>query len=478
MTNKLCFALAVLMSCAVLGCSPSATSVLQSATQAMGDVSSIQYSGTGHLSSLGQSYMPDSEWPATNVTAYTRTIDYPSRSSKEELTRVEQTPPIRGGGAPFAGEQRQVNLVSGDFAWNQPGETPQPAVAEAAERQLQIWLTPHGFLKAALENNPTVTESPEGNVISFMLGKFKVNGTIDAQNMVAKTETWIPNPVLGDMLVETTYSGYTDFGGVKFPAAIVQKQGGYPVLDLNVTGAQANVDLALAVPASVQSATAPPVTVQTQKLGDGLWWVAGGSHHSVVAEFPDYLAIVEGPLNDARSMAVMAEARRLVPDKPIRYLINTHHHFDHSGGVRAYVAEGATIITNEINKPFYEQAWSAPRTLEPDMLSQNPRIPEFITVSDKYVLSEGNQTLEIYPRGDDNHNAGMLIVYFPRARVLVEADDFTPAPPNAPSRGPRAQGLTVALYQQVQRLGLNVTTIAPLHGTVAPFAALRRAATS
>jgi glyoxylase-like metal-dependent hydrolase (beta-lactamase superfamily II) len=478
MTNKLCFAFALVMSCAGLGCSPNASSILQNATQAMGDVKSVQYSGTGHLSSLGQSYMPDTEWPPTNVTAYTKTIDYTSRSAKEELTRVEQTPPIRGGGAPFAGEQKQVNLVSGDFAWNQPGDTPQPAPAAADERQLQIWLTPHGFLKAAMENNPTLAQSPDGNVISFSLGKFKVNGTIDGQNMVTKTETWIPNPVLGDMLVETTYSDYKDFNGVKFPATIVQKQGGYPVLDLAVTAAQANVDLPLTVPDAVKSATPPPVTVRSQQLGQGLWWIGGGSHNSVVAEFPEYLAVVEGPLNDARSVAVMAEAKRLAPDKPIRYLINTHHHFDHSGGVRAYVAEGATIITNDINKAFYERAWSAPRTLEPDMLSKEPKTPNFITVNDKYVLSDGGQTLEIYPRGDDNHNAGMLIVYFPRAKVLVEADDFTPRPPNAPPMPPRAKGFTVALYQQLQKLGLDVRTIAPLHGNVAPYAALRRAATS
>jgi glyoxylase-like metal-dependent hydrolase (beta-lactamase superfamily II) len=478
MTKNLCFALAVLLSCAGLACSPSATSVLQSATETMGDVTSIQYSGTGRLSALGQSHTPDAEWPATIVTSYTKTIDYANRSSREELTRIEQDPPIRGGGAPFAGEQRQVNLVSGDSAWNQPGDAPQPALAAAAERQLQIWLTPHGFLKAAAANNPTMTESPEGNVISFTMGKFKVNGTIDGENRVTKTETWIPNTVLGDMWVETTYSGYQDFNGVQFPTAIVQKQGGYPVLDLTVSGIQSNVELALAVPDAVRTATAPPVNVQSQRLGDGLWWIAGGSHHSVMAEFPDYLVVIEAPQNDARSMAVIAEAKRLAPNKPIRYLINTHHHFDHSGGVRAYVAEGATIITSEMNRAFYERAWSAPRTLEPDRLAQNPRNAEFLTVTDKHVLSEGAQTLEIYHRKDDNHNAGMLFVYFPRPRVLVEADDFTPPAPNAPPMPPRAKGFTVDLYQHVQELRLNVTTIAPLHGQVAPYTTLRRAATT
>jgi glyoxylase-like metal-dependent hydrolase (beta-lactamase superfamily II) len=470
--------LAVLLLCSGLASAQDARTVLQSATQAMGDVRSIQYSGTGHNNALGQAYTPNTAWPETNVTSYTRTIDYASRSAKEELTRIEQTPPIRGGGAAFAGEQRQVNLVSGQFAWNQPGPAPQPALAAASERQLQIWLTPHGFLKAALENNATATRSQGGTVVSFTMGRFKVNGTIDGQNMVTKTETWIPNPVLGDMQVETSFSGYRDYNGVKFPAAIVQRQGGYPVMDLVVTGVQANVELALPVPDAVRSATPPAVTVQSQKLGEGLWFIGGGTHNSVLAEYPNYLVIIDGPLGDARSLAVIAEAKNLVPNKPIRYLINTHSHFDHAGGVRAYVAEGATIITHEINRPFYEQAWRAPRTLEPDRLAQNPRNPTFLTVRDKYVLTDGGRSLEIYHREGDNHHAGMLIVYSPREKVLMEADDFTPPAANAPPLPPRAKGFTVALYEHVQRLRLEVTTIAPMHGTVVPFAELQKHGTT
>jgi glyoxylase-like metal-dependent hydrolase (beta-lactamase superfamily II) len=453
-----------------------AKTALQAASKAMGDVESIQYSGTGRLYALGQAYNPTSAWPQNNITSYTRTIDYSSRSSREELTQVEPTPPRLGGAAPFAGEQKQINLVSGQYAWNQVGNAPQPAVAAATERQLQIWLTPHGFLKAAMENNATVKKGAGGTIVSFTTGKFKINGTIDSQNMVTRTETWIDNPVLGDMPVETTYSGYKDFHGVKFPTSIVQKQGGYPVLDLAVTSVQPNANLDLPVPEAARTTTLPPVKVTTQRIGDGIWMLAGGTHNSVLVEYPTYLVMIEAPMDEARSVAVIAEAKKLVPNKPIRYLINTHHHFDHSGGMRTYVAEGSTIITHEMNKAYYERVWKTSHTIEPDRLARNPKEPTFITVKTKYTLADGGRSLDIYLLEGDTHNAGLMMIYMPKEKILVEADDFSwPAGTRA---GPRYHQNNVNLYRNIQRLKLDVKTIAPIHGEPVPLSELEKLATS
>jgi len=195
-------------------------------------------------------------------------------------------------------------------------------------------------------------------------------------------------------------------------------------------------------------------------------------------EFPNYAVMIESPLNDARATGIMAEAKKLIPEKPIKYLINTHDHFDHAGGVRYWVAEGATIITQEMNKPFYEQAWKAPRTLEPDHLAQSPKKATLITFKDKYVLSDGGRELDIYRIAGDIHNAVMSMVYLPKEKILVEADDFTPPPPNASLPGPRSHAGTVLLYQDLQQMKLDVATIAPLHGNVVPFSALQQAAST
>src|SRR5690242_5793375 len=160
------------------------------------------------------------------------------------------------------------------------------------------------------------------------------------------------------------------------------------------------------VPEAVKMATAPPVKVDSQKLSDGVWLLGGGSHNSVLVEYNDFVAVVEAPQNEARSLAVIAEVNRLVPNKPIRYLVNTHHHMDHAGGLRTYLSQGTTIVTHESNKQYYLDImfYPAPRTLQPDRFALfNPmywisrRPPPIETVageprsSAKYVVTDGER---------------------------------------------------------------------------------------
>jgi hypothetical protein len=454
-----------------------ANTVIRRAEEAMGNVKSIRYSGAGHLGAVGMNWNPTAPWHTTAISSYTRTIDYPSGSSTEEITRSQENPPMLGGEAPFVDVIHEGRRVSGKYAWNQPANanpTPppsvvQPAPAAAYERGLHIWLTPHGFLKAAAENHATAqTRENAGQkvtILTFMMGKNKIVGAIDGQNLVSEVETWIPNPVLGDMPVETAYSGYKDFNGVKFPAHIVEKQGGFMTLDVMVTNAKASVEgAALQAPEAVLRATVPPERVTPEKIADGVWLLHGG-HSSVLLEFQDFLAVVDAPLNEARSLAVIAEIKRLVPNKPIRYAINTHHHFDHSGGLRTYVAEGATVITHEGNKAFYEWAWKQPRTMEPDKLAENPKDATFITFKNKYVLTDGSRSAEVHLTIGDDHDEFLSFVYLPKEKLLIEVDDFSDRYITAMSLG-----LWNNLYGNLQRLNLEVEQIAPLHGNLTPMA--------
>lgn len=306
------------------------------------------------------------------------------------------------------------------------------------------------------------------------LGRYRVDGTIDASNRVTRVETTIATPVLGDTQIAASYLDYRDFGGIQFPTRIQIDQGGFPLWELTVTSVTPNAPADIPVPEAVQAATLPPVQTMATMLAPGVWHVTGGSHHSVVVEFDEYLAVVEAPLNEERSMAVIAEARKLAPDKPIRYVLTTHHHFDHTGGLRTYVAEGATVVTHASNVPYFERTVMAPATLMPDMQAKAPRTPTFQGVSDKYVITDGKQMIEVYATAGDVHTNEYTLVYLPGPRILVEADAYTPTPPDAPPPATPPPN-AVRLYDELQRLKLNVNTIAPIHGRGAvPLAELRK----
>jgi glyoxylase-like metal-dependent hydrolase (beta-lactamase superfamily II) len=234
------------------------------------------------------------------------------------------------------------------------------------------------------------------------------------------------------------------------------------VLDITVANVTANAPADFAAPAEA-SAAAPPVNVTVEKLANGVYYLKGGTHHSLAIDQADHIVIVEGPQNEARSLAVIAKAKETIPNKPIRYLINTHAHFDHSGGLRTYVDEGATIVTHEMNQPYYEQAWAAPRTINPDRLAQSKKAPMFQTFSDKLVLTDGKRAIEVHQIAGGGHNDAFAMVYLPAEKVLSEGDAYTPLAANAPPPS-SVNPFSANLNDNIARLKLDVRQIAALHG--------------
>ena len=446
------------------------------------DIKSIEYSGTGKWFQFGQAPNATLPWPQFDVTAYTAAVNYEMPAARVQITRKQTIDPTRARPAPV--EQRADQYVSGTSAWNMAPPagapagappTPAPQLAAVEERTMEIWSTPQGFIRAAKANNATSTAANGGSEVTFTAGKNKYVGTINAENQVARVQTWIDNPVLGDTPVETTFSEYRDFGGVMFPGHIVRVQGGHPVLDLMVSAVKANPAVDAPVPENVKTATAPPVAVTVTKLANGVHYLTGGSHHSVAIEQADHVVVIEGPQTEERSMAVIAKVKETIPNKPLKYLINTHVHFDHSGGLRTWVDEGSTIVTHQMNKPYYEQAWAAPHTLVPDRLAQSRKAATFETVSGKHVLTDGKRPIEIHEIAGSGHNDGFLMIYLPKEKILVEADAYTPAAANAPPPA-TPNPFSVNLYENIQKLKLDVKQIAALHGPrLATMADLRTA---
>lgn len=455
---------------ALTGCASLQPQPLQSAADALdvAKLKSIEFSGTGRWFQFGQAPNPNLPWPQFDVSRYTADINYETPGARVQITRKQTIEAGRLRPAPV--EQKPDQYVSGQYAWNlappanapqgAPVATAQPAAVE--ERAAEIWATPQGFLKAAIAHQATSQAADDGTEVSFTVGgKYRYIGRINANHQVEGVKTWIDNPILGDTLVETKFSDYKDFGGVQFPAHIERSQGGYPVLDLKVAEVKLNPAVNLPVPREVASFKLPPVKVS--RLADGVFYLTGGTHHSVAIEQQDHVVVVEAPLNEDRSLAVIAKVKEIIPNKPIKYLVNTHAHFDHSGGLRTYVDEGATIVTAQQNQPYYGQVWAAPRTLNADRLANSNRTASFETFSDKHVLSDGKRVIEIHSIAGNGHNDAFALVYLPAEKILIEADAYTPAAANVPPPA-SPNPYSVNLYENIQKLGLDVDKIAALHG--------------
>jgi glyoxylase-like metal-dependent hydrolase (beta-lactamase superfamily II) len=443
--------------------------VIANASKAMGieGVSSIHYYGVAEQGNLGQNNNANQPWPLQAANDYVRTIDFTQGASR--ATWMNYAVPVTGGAAALTPAQQII--------------TPEDNKTWAA--LVETWITPWGFLKAAAANNPAVHAQSIGGkryeVVTFDTPlkspggvPYKMVGYIDSRNLVEKVRTWVENPIFGDMLVEAEYTFYRDgANGLKFPAQWVQKRGGWPTFTAYVLGADAN-------PANLQQLLTPPpgrgggrggegrgsaapAGPASEKLAEGVYRI-NGAYNSLAVEFADYILLFEpGPQNEARAQAIIAEAKRVIPNKPIRYGVISHHHFDHTSGLPAVVAEGITIVTPEVNRDFLMTALSAPRTLAPDSMSKSGKKPVIEGFKgDKRVFQDATRTFEVHVIQGLPHADGIVIGYLPKEKILVYADMFNLPPPSAPVPDPPIVG-TMVFMDNIDRLHLDADKVMSIH---------------
>jgi glyoxylase-like metal-dependent hydrolase (beta-lactamase superfamily II) len=464
----------IAMALATTGCSLLNPS-LNSASEAAGvkNIQSIEFSGTGRWYQFGQAPNPDLPWPPFDIKSFTADINYSAASARVQISRLQVVE--AGRNRPLPVEQKVDQYISGNTAWNKataanasPANNAQPAAVE--ERVAEIWESPQGFLKAALVNHADSESVDNGTKISFSLGdKYRFIGIINDDNQLVQVKTCIDNPVLGDTVIESQYSDYKDFGGLQFPAHIVRSAGGFPILDLTVSAVKINPTVDISIP--TEASNPPTISVAVKPLANGVYYLTGGTHHSVAIEQRDHIVVVEAPLNEDRSQAVIAKIKEIIPNKPIKYLINSHAHFDHSGGLRTYVDAGATIVTEQANQAYYQKVWAYPHKINPDRLSQSNKPAIFESFTGKHTLSDGSRDIEIYSLAGNSHNDAFDVVYLPKEKILIEADAYTPTA--GPATTPSAiNPYSLNLYENIRKLKLDVNQIAGLHGRDVPFSDL------
>jgi len=226
------------------------------------------------------------------------------------------------------------------------------------------------------------------------------------------------------------------------------------------------------VPAAVTPPTVVPA-VSVEKMAEGVYLLGGGTANSYMIEFADFVAVFEAPGDEARSLAVIETIVKLAPGKPIRWLISSHPHFDHIGGLRTYMHIGATIVTHMNNLRFLNTDVLSyePRTVKPDIVSQWPptEVSEGYTyeaVQESYVITDNRRILRVMYVQPLAHVSGMLMAYLPTERIVFEADLFDTHEPPRAAQAPAMR----SLQNQVQRMKLDVATVAPVHGRPAPWA--------
>ena len=492
---------------------------LKAATAAIGAdrVSCVTMTGNGYAGIVGQQQLAEKnvDWPRGEPLAnYTRTMNWAARTMVESFDRKPGVNPASWkwgmgwtGGTPVQQQSHQTFAVNDKYAWSIDGTNP-PVAASAldAERaQLELWLNPHGFLKAARmpganpvavwrwelgemgRDGPTTVPEKVTVVSIQMLGKYRVDATINNENMLQRIHTWVPDPVLGDMNYEHEFTNATFVdaeNGVRFPTVWHHHEGWDDNYNMQTVSAGHNgfggsfkqvtttgCDAPVAVPDAVRSGP-PQDRVDVQKLADGVYLLGGTTHNSVAVEFQDHIAVVEAPLSEARSLAVIEEIVRLIPNKPIRFLVNTHQHFDHIGGLRTYLHIGATIITQVKNYDFYNRDVLnyTPRTVMPDMVSRWPPTEltegyNVETVRENYALTDSRRTMKIYYVQPLRHADGMLMAYLPADKLLIEADLFD----THAGRAANVSASTGTLVNEVRALGLDVQRVIPIHGGPAPW---------
>jgi glyoxylase-like metal-dependent hydrolase (beta-lactamase superfamily II) len=462
-----------------------ARTVISDAQRALGNPQSVTYSGSARDVSFQQCGANATALncygthdPMRPITNYVRVIDLNAPLSRH--TGATMNP---GGGG---------NTTPAPGIFFQQVTAQQADVSQPWAQSLELYITPWGFLKGAAANNATAArrnvDGKSYTVLSWSptvkapSGKaYTINGYVNADNLVERVETWLGENIMGDMHIVANYAGYRDFGGgVQVPTQIKQTRGGWPFFEVEVANARGNPsDLASL---AVDTRTPPPggggggppggpaaaLTVTAERLGDGVfrYTTGAGSYDSLVIEFNNYIMMLEAGQSQARATAYVAEIKKQFPNKPLRYVMVTHPHSDHTGGLPVVVAEGATLIVQENSREFFERALNTPRTLLDDQLAKAPKRARVETVADKRVYTDGTHTVEFYHIFPAPHSNALLVAYLPKEKVLFQGD-FSVNPAQGGGMQP-ANDHVRALVPALAKLGLDYERYINVHASAAP----------
>lgn len=469
---------ALLAATTLIGCAQPTPEqqIVNDAAQALGGrdrilaVKTLVIEGEGtSVPQLGQDMTPEATSQNFRVTGYRRLVDVAADRARVEQTRTPNFAYFQGP-AP----QKQVAGVDGSVGYNVAanGNAARIPNAAAKDRRAEIYHHPITIVRAALDpaaklanprtgSNQSIVDVTAATGLTFTLA---IDSTTKLPTRVV---SMVDHPNLGDVANETSFADYQAVGALQLPTRFATKTDKYATGEIRVTRQSVDGEVGdLAAPAAAASAAPiegpPPANVTVEEVDKGIWFLAGQGAHSVLVEFTDHLMLIEAPGNDTRTLAVIAKARTIKPDKPLTHVVTTHHHYDHTGGLRAAVSEGLTVITHKGNAAHYEELMGKPHTIAPDALAKHPKALKIEAVEDGHIIKDAAMAVHLYEVQNNGHSDTMLMAYFPRERVLVEADVYSPGREIAP--------YAASLLENITKRNLRVDRIVPIHGTIVPNA--------
>ncbi|MBL22892.1 MAG: hypothetical protein CMM48_03250 [Rhodospirillaceae bacterium] len=438
--------------------------------QAMGTdkVKTMSFSAGGAYFHPGGSALAGEDWPKFKIVNLTQRIDFEAKALAVEMPLEQVLDPPRGAGfQPIRGLLVRSWYLKGDTAWRKLRGQVRPA-RSPARSQHWLWTSPHGLLKAAKAagsrpNLVTVGGKKWYTVAVEKSGLFRAIGWFDPEeNLLRKVEAQIAHEVLNDMSVVTLYTGYKVFDGIKHPARIIFNFAGQTAYDLELNTVSPNLPVFLDVPAELKS---NEVKTTTEKVADGIYYIGGGSHHSVVVELEKDVVVFEAPVSVARGNAVLKAVWARFPKKKIRFVINSHHHFDHSGGLRAFAYQEVPILTHESNRTFYAEAYSTARSISPDPLSNTAIKARFLTMGDEFKIIDAERIIELYTLKGSPLSESNIIAYLPKEKVLIVAGAYSSQKILGGPLAPEDVNPTQAhLWKFIEDRKLDIETVLPVRG--------------
>lgn len=403
-------------------------------------VKTLTIEGSGIAANIGQNPHPEGPLPTWWVPEFKRTIDLVNQRMRTEQHRI--------GMFPFAlpTDQRQSQTTDG----------------------IEVLATPVTIVRAALDPGAKVSaprkKGPRESIDITTAKGSKLTLALDESTHLPASVSWITSSEnLGDVVNTTSFEDYETVSGIQLPKHYVTKidlrnwtSGDFHVSKNTVDGVIGDLVAPAAPPP-------PVISVDVQPIAKGIWWLAGtgGNAFSILFEFEDHLTLFEAPTSEARTKAVIDKARTLVPNKPLTEVIVTHHHFDHTGGLRTAVAEGLTVISHQGNESIFREMTSRKATLKPDLLTRSGKTLKFRGMDDTLVLKDNSMEVDLFRLHDNTHAPYLIAAFVPRDNLLVQGDliDMTWF------RHPWAENYR----QNLAMRGIHFAKDIPVHGRIATF---------